>query len=186
MEDVNNILKKAGIGGLVLVSGLVIGMILAVFIGLFIPERDFYSKRKSFNHPPTLIWEVLTDVKNYSRWKPGVTQIEVLGTDEMGNIEWREHYRSYSVEYVVDDKKAGEFLRYKASDVKSPTQETWILGLSVHEGKGILQVKRYTLTKGAFNKFIYRIVDKHAVDADAFFFALNRRLRELGQLRDSD
>jgi len=165
---------------LILVFGFFLGFPVAMGIGNYIPERYKTDKSKSFNYSSQIIWETLTDIKSYPKWKPNVKKVELLGRNEAGLLEWKEYYTNKKpITYQITNQLSKKLLEISISDETSPLQGTWVYRLTEHRKKGILQVKQYAIIKKPYYRFEAKYIHGHKTDVDKQFYWLNKRLKQI-------
>ena len=59
--------------------------------GLLLPEHHTVSVSQTFQSPPKLVYDVLTDIRSYPSWRSDLIKVELSGGDG-GPQEWIEYY----------------------------------------------------------------------------------------------
>jgi hypothetical protein len=75
----------------VLLLAVVVGLgLVVVVIGYLLPVKHVAIVAVHVPAAPAQVWDALTDVAAYPRWRGDVTSVELLPTDS-GHVAWRGH-----------------------------------------------------------------------------------------------
>lgn len=75
---------------LIIVAILLTISFLILAIGLFLPQKQIFTKSKIFeNHSPEKIFNLITDIKGQEKWRSDVKEI-VIFSDKKGEEKWKE------------------------------------------------------------------------------------------------
>ena len=99
---------------------------------------------KAYDASVTDVWTLLRDVESYSKWKPGIKKVDLMGKTDLGFKKWREYsskrlyqdYEFYDLEYL-------EQMDVKIITKRAKVKGTTIIRFKSHEGKAILHVKHF-------------------------------------------
>ena len=91
--------------GLAALVGIVV--IVAV-VGWMLPVRHRASLARTYRASPAALFGLITDVRSFPTWRPGLQGVEVL-PDEDGRARWKERTKSgppitYMVERTIPDR----------------------------------------------------------------------------------
>ena len=117
-----------------IVGALVVVVLIVVVIGYLLPQSHTASMSARYAASPDSLWTSLTDVSAFPKWRPGVTQVEVL-PDENGQRGWREHSGSDVVTYRVVESQPPRRLVARIADDNLPYGGQWTYDLAP-EGSG--------------------------------------------------
>jgi uncharacterized protein YndB with AHSA1/START domain len=138
-----------------IVGALVVVVLIVVVIGYLLPQSHTASMSARYAASPDSLWTSLTDVSEFPKWRPGVTQVEVL-PDENGQRGWREHSGGDVVTYRLVESQPPRRLVARIADDNLPYGGRWTYDL-VPEGPGT----RLTITEhGEVYNPVFRFVSR--------------------------
>jgi len=138
------------------IAGLLVALVLTVcVIGYMLPKSHVASVSARFAAPPDSIWTSLTDVAAFPRWRPGLSQVELL-PDENGQRGWRELGKHDAVTYRVVESVPPRRLVTRIADQNLPYGGRWTYELTP-DGPGT----RLTITEnGEVYNPVFRFVSR--------------------------
>jgi uncharacterized protein YndB with AHSA1/START domain len=158
---------------LVSVAVLVLVIAAVVVIGLLLPRDHVATTTAHINAPADSVWQALTDVRDYPRWRPGVRSVEVLSTD--GALRWREHTDDGAITFERSEEERPRRLVGRISDETLPFGGTWTYELEPEtNGTRLTITERGYVTNPLF-RFMSRFVFGHHRTQEDFQHALGRR-----------
>ena len=163
-----------------LIVSTITGALFTYIIGGRLPERSSLVQSKSFDANQDLIWATLLDIESYPLWKPGLKNVEMLGTNEKGLTKWREFYSiGKSITYEISDYIPKTLIEIKITEAKKSAGGVWIYKLSNYQERGVLQIKRFAIIPSNFERFIRRWIDTKYNEVDYKLMSLNIYLNQL-------
>lgn len=131
-----------------IVLGIIIGLVLAVFIIGFTAKKEFKGAlTNSINFSVEEVWEVLTDVKGIPNRNKYVTDVEVIGQDKE-RIEWKEVFdlKGYA-RFTMHDIDLNKSLTITMHESSFGMMGTWKYDLEEVGGKCSLTITENSAIK---------------------------------------
>jgi len=155
------------------VVGLLVVVVLIVCaIGYMLPKSHVASASARFAAPPDSIWNSLTDVTAFPRWRPGLSRVDLL-PDENGQRGWQEFGKNDAVTYRVVESVPPRRLVTRIADQNLPYGGSWTYDLTP-DGSGT----RLTITEnGEVYNPIFRFVSRFVL---GYTSTMDGVLRALG------
>jgi uncharacterized protein YndB with AHSA1/START domain len=156
-----------GVGVLVLIVAVV------VIVGYMLPRDHVASTTATIPAPPDSVWEALTNVGDYPRWRPGVRSVDALSS--AGAVRWREHTSDGDITFERTEEQRPRRLGTRITDETLPFGGSWTYELAP-EGSGtrLTITERGYVTNPLF-RFMSRFVFGHHRTQEDFQRALGRR-----------
>ena len=119
------------------------------------------------------MWEALTNVGDYPRWRPGVRSVDALSS--AGAVRWREHTSDGDITFERTEEQRPRRLGTRITDETLPFGGSWTYELAP-EGSGtrLTITERGYVTNPLF-RFMSRFVFGHHRTQEDFQRALGRR-----------
>lgn len=160
-------------------AGLVGLVLVAVAIGLFLPESHTATATRVVGGSPIEVWDAITDVERFTTWRPGLDEAERL-PDRDGLPVWREAGRTGSMTLQVTEFDPPRRLVTRIADEGLPFGGTWTYEVEEAEGG-----TRVTLTEDGeiynpFFRFVSRYVLGYDATMNAYLDGLEERMADLG------
>lgn len=163
-----------------IIVSLFSGITFAYIAGGTLPERSSLGQSKSFDANQDLIWAAILDIESYPLWKPGLKNVEMLGTNEKGYTKWREFYSlGKTITYEITDYIPKSLIEVRITDAKRAAEGVWIYKLSNYQNRGILQIKRFAIIKNNIERFNRRWIETKYNEIDYTLMSLNVYLNQL-------
>jgi hypothetical protein len=140
---------------------IVISFILAVpVVGLFLPRGHVVARTITLHQSPDTVWQVITDFDAAPSWRPNVTRIEQIPTQQ-GFPLWREHYLGGdALTLATVESIAPARLVREIADPDLPFGGRW-----VHEIAPTGDSSRVTITEhGDVSNPVFRVVSRFFMD----------------------
>ncbi|MEW5917537.1 MAG: SRPBCC family protein [Gemmatimonadota bacterium] len=93
---------------LIVVGGLLAIVAIVALIGVLLPQNHVATSTRTFAQAPERVFEVISDVRRYVEWRPGVREVTVLSEQP---LRWREDGTNGKVEFEVAERVAPQRLR---------------------------------------------------------------------------
>src|SRR5574341_100177 len=158
-----------------IIALVVISFMVAVpAVGLFLPRGHVVARTIALHQSPDAIWQVITDFESAASWRPDITRIEQLPSQQ-GFPVWREHYQSGdSLTLATVESVAPARLVREIVDPDLPFSGRWVYQIApVDHGS------RVTITEhGDVSNPVFRVVSRFPMDQTA---AIDRYLLDLGK-----
>jgi Polyketide cyclase / dehydrase and lipid transport len=154
-------------------------ILLVLIVGILLPREHRATRSATFNRPPTVVWQAITDVKAYPHWRADLRRVEVLPARD-GKMSWREFSRrgAMTFEAVTTDEPRTFVTRIVDEDL--PFAGSWTFTLDPAANGTILTIREDGIVKNPIFRFVGRFALGYSATIDAYHTALARRLGEAG------
>lgn len=157
---------------------LTVGVLVAVvavvaIVGLLLPRDHVASTTTHIKAPPDSVWEAVSDVREYPRWRPDVQSVDVLSAD--GAMRWREQTSDGAITFERSEEQRPRRLISRIADDALPFGGSWTYELTPEtDGTNITITERGYVSNPLF-RFMARFVFGHHRTQENFLRALGRR-----------
>ena len=132
-------------------------VLLAVAVGLFLPETHTATVSAQVAAPPDTVWAAITSIETFPTWRPGIDEVERLPA-RAGRPVWRETGTYGTITFEEVAAEPPHRLVTRIADEDQPFGGTWTYELE-QEGGGT----RITITEDGeiynpFFRFMARFV----------------------------
>lgn len=115
---------------LLIIGGTLGGLVaLIVATGYALPVKHVASSSVEVGAPPERVWEVITDVASFPRWRTDVKSVEILRRAAAGPV-WRERSSDGTITYETVESVPQRRLVSRISDRSLPFGGTWTFDLT--------------------------------------------------------
>ena len=159
---------------ILLTLGVLVAIVAVIaIVGLLLPRDHAASTTTTIKAPPDSVWEALTDVREYPRWRPGLRSVDVLSTE--GALRWREVGSDGAITYERTEEQRPRRLVSRIADETLPFGGSWTYDLTPGaEGTRLTITERGYVTNPLF-RFMARFVFGHHRTQEDFLRGLGRR-----------
>ncbi len=158
---------------LVTVGALVAIVAVVAIVGLLLPRDHVAATTAHLKAPPDSVWQAVTDVRDYPRWRMGVQSVNVLAAE--GALRWREHGSDGAITFERSEEQRPRRLVTRIVDETLPFGGTWTYELTPEpDGTALTITERGYVTNPIF-RFMSRFVFGHHHSQEEFLRALGRR-----------
>ena len=99
---------------------VVVGLgLLVVLVGYLLPVKHVATVTAHLPATPEQVWQTLTDVASYPKWRGDVTSVEMLRADS-GRVAWREVGKNGTISYAIEQAEAPRRLVTRITDKSLP------------------------------------------------------------------
>ena len=159
---------------IVLTVGVLIAIVAVVaIVGLLLPRDHVASTTTHINAPPDSVWEAITDVRDYPRWRAGVTSVDILSTE--GALRWRENGSDGPITYERTEEQRPHRIVSRIADESLPFGGSWTYQLAPESGGTNLTITERGYVTNPLFRFMARFVFGHHRTQEEFHRALGRR-----------
>ena len=149
-------------------------VLVVVAVGYALPVGHVASREATFAQPPERVFEVLTDVERYPKWRSDVNAVEVLAAGPPKR--WRERGSNGDITFELVEARPPARLVSRIADTDLAFGGTWTYEL-VGEGSG----SRLTITERGevYNpvfRFMSRFVFGHSATMEQFLADLKKHV----------
>lgn len=155
--------------------GIVALCVLAAFVvvtGYLLPVGHTASRETTLEPGPERVFDLLTDVEAYPRWRSDVRTVDVLSRDSPRR--WIEHGSNGDITFEVAESHPPRRLISRIADRSLPFGGTWTYELE-REGTGtrLIVTERGEVFNPVF-RFMSRFIFGHTATIDRFLRDLRR------------
>lgn len=167
---------------LIALAGVLLLLIaIAVWVGSRLPKTHIAASRITLKAAPPEVWQVMTNVRDYPAWRPGLVGVEE-GPDVDGMPSWFEvcglnlkvHFR------VVESDPPHRWVT-QLSESGLPVAGSWLYQLRAVDGGTELTITEQDKIFNPLLRFFARLVIAYHGVIDVFLIALARSLGEEAQ-----
>ena len=158
-----------------LLLAVVVGLgLLVVVVGYLLPEKHVAVVSARMPATPEQVWEVLTDVAAYPRWRGDVTSVELLPT-ESGHVAWRERGKNDVISFAIEQAEPPRRLVTRITDKSLPFGGGWEYEIAPDGAGSRVQITERGEVYNPVFWFVSRFIMGHSATASAFLKSLGAR-----------
>jgi uncharacterized protein YndB with AHSA1/START domain len=158
---------------LLAVGALVAIAAVVAIVGLLLPRDHTATTTAHIKATPESVWQAVTDVRDYPRWRTDVQSVDVLSAN--GALRWREHGSDGAMTFERSEERPPHHLVTRIVDETLPFGGTWTYQLAPEQdGTALTITERGYVTNPVF-RFMARFVFGHHRTQEVFLRALGRR-----------
>ena len=153
--------------------GVVLALVLVVLlVGWSLPVRHTVSRELTVQAPPSAVYALVTDVGSYPGWRTGVTDVDVLATDDAARpLRFREHGADGAILYEVVEREQDRRVVVRIADPSLPFGGRWTYEVIPAASGTTLRITE----DGEVYNPIFRFVSRFVMGHDR---TMNRFLRD--------
>jgi len=160
---------------IVLLLAVVVGLgLIVVAVGYLLPVQHVVTVAAHVPATPEQVWDAVTDVAAYPKWRGDVTSVAMLPSDS-GHVAWREHGKNDAISYAIEQAERPRRLVTRITDTSLPFGGSWEYLISAEGNGSRVQITEQGEVYNPVFRFVSRFIMGHAATASAF-------LRSLGAL----
>lgn len=163
---------------LIVVGGLVGLVVLVAIIGLLLPKSHEAMRVAKYRQPSEIIWQAITDYKNFPSWRPDVKSIDPL-PERDGRPAWREvdnHGQVLPLEVV--EWLPPQRLVTRIAGPKLAFGGTWTFEIASAEGGCTLRITENGEIYNPIFRFMARFVFGYTATMETYLKALGKKFGE--------
>lgn len=146
---------------------------LITVIGFLLPRDHTASTSAHIPAAPDSVWQAVTDVAAYPRWRTGVRSVDLLSTKPP--LRWREHGSDGAITYERSEEEKPRRLVTRIVDEDLPFGGTWTYDLAPQAEGTTLTITERGYVTNPFFRFMARFVFGHHSTQEDFLRSLGRR-----------
>ena len=108
---------------LILATVIVATGLIVVAVGYELPVSHSVAREAVYHQSPDRLFNALTEVEAFPRWRSDVTRIEVISKDP---LRWREHGKNGSILFEVAERQPPVRLVTRIADTSLPFGGSWL------------------------------------------------------------
>jgi uncharacterized protein YndB with AHSA1/START domain len=170
---------------LLVLVGIVVAIVAgAALIGATVPRHHRVTREASYQQPPQVVWEAITDHKKFPEWRKTIAKVEPLPSVN-GKPVWREvNYHGEGVPYEVVDAIPPSRLITRIADPKLPYGGTWTFEISPNPVGATLRITEDGEVRNVIYRFMIRYMFGYKITLDAYLKALGQKFGENVSIED--
>ena len=154
---------------------VVVGLgLLVVIVGYLLPVKHEATVTAHVPAEPERVWEALTDVAAYPKWRGDVTAVEMLPADS-GHVAWREVGKNGAISYVIEQVDAPRRLVTRITDKSLPFGGGWEYVVTPDGTGSRVRITEHGEVYNPVFRFVSRFIMGHTATASAYLKALGAR-----------
>ena len=123
---------------------------------------------------PAQVWDALTDVTAYPKWRGDLTSVEMLPADS-GHVAWREHGKNDAMTFVIEQAEPPRRLVTRITDKSLPFGGAWEYVVTPDGTGSRVRITEHGEVYNPVFRFVSRFVMGHTETASAYLRALGAR-----------
>jgi uncharacterized protein YndB with AHSA1/START domain len=161
----------------------IVAVLLAVVVGLgllvvvggsLLPVKHVATVTAPVPASPEQVWQTLTNVAAYPKWRGDVTSVEMLPTDS-GHVAWREAGKGGTISYVIDQADAPRRLVTRITDKSLPFGGKWEYVVTADGTGSRVEITEHGEVYNPVFRFVSRFIMGHTATASAYLKSLGAR-----------
>lgn len=159
----------------VLLLAVVVGLgLVVVVIGYLLPVKHVATVAAHVPAAPAQVWDALTDVTAYPKWRGDLTSVEMLPADS-GHVAWREHGKNDAMTFVIEQAEPPRRLVTRITDKSLPFGGAWEYVVTPDGTGSRVQITEHGEVYNPVFRFVSRFIMGHTATASAYLRALGAR-----------
>ena len=155
---------------------VVVGLgLLVVAIGYMLPVQHVAVVTARVPAPPEQVWDALTDVAAYPKWRGDVTSVEVLPPAAPGQVAWREQGNNGAIAFAIEQAEPPRRLLTRITEKSLPFGGGWEYAITPDDAGSRVQITERGEVYNPVFRFVSRFIMGHSATASAFLKSLGAR-----------
>jgi uncharacterized protein YndB with AHSA1/START domain len=170
----------------VALSTVAMAAAVVALVGAMLPVGHAAARRARFEQPAAAVYEAITDIDAFARWRPGLKSVEWL-PDRHGRRCYREVSKFGPMEIAIERAEPGRRLVTCIVTPASPFGGSWTYELE-ETGNGAATVLTITENGEVYNvvfRALSRFVFGHASTIDGYLRALGKKFGQEVSIGDA-
>jgi len=160
---------------IVLLLAVVAGLALIVVVtGYLLPVQHVVTLAAHVPATPEQVWDAVTDVAAYPKWRGDVTSVAMLPSDS-GHVAWREHGKNDAISYAIEQAERPRRLVTRITDTSLPFGGSWEYRITPEGTGSRVQITEQGEVYNPVFRFVSRFIMGHTSTANAYLKALGAR-----------
>src|SRR5262245_32615698 len=159
-------------------SALVVLVAAVAGVGALLPKAHVASRTQHYTSTPQQIWEAITNVEQFSSWRPDLQSAERL-PPVGGRVRWREKTKSDALTMEVMESLEPRKLVTRIADEGLPFGGTWTFELKAATGGTDLTITERGEIYNPIFRFMARFVMGYTDTMQKYQEGLAKRLESL-------
>jgi len=158
-----------------LLLAVVVGLgLVVVVVGYLLPVKHVSTVSATIPAAPEQVWDALTDVAAYPKWRGDVTSVEMLPADS-GHVAWRERGKNAAISYAIEQAEPPRRLLTRITDKSLPFGGAWEYVITPDGAGSRVQITEHGEVYNPVFRFVSRFIMGHTATASAYLKSLGAR-----------
>ncbi|HEU4720352.1 MAG TPA: SRPBCC family protein [Gemmatimonadaceae bacterium] len=154
---------------------VVVGLgLLVVLVGYLLPVKHVATVATHVPATPEQVWQAVTDVGAYPKWRGDVTSVEMLPVDS-GHVAWREMGKNGAISFAIEQAEPPRRLVTRITDKSLPFGGTWEYTVTPDGTGSRVRITEHGEVYNPVFRFVSRFIMGHSATASAYLKALGAR-----------
>ena len=161
---------------LLVVVALLALMVASMFLtGVLIPVRHSATRAAEFRESPQVLWQAITDYKQFPQWRSDVVRVEPLPSPNSlpAHREWDRHGHSLPIETIEFSPPVR--LVGRIADPSLPFAGTWTFEISPHADGTVVRIRENGEIRNPIFRFLTRFVFGYTATIETYLRDLGRK-----------
>jgi uncharacterized protein YndB with AHSA1/START domain len=159
----------------VLLLAVVVGLGLVIVVaGYLLPVKHVATVAAHVPATPAQVWDALTDVAAYPKWRGDVGSVEMLPADS-GHVAWREHGKNDAISFAIEQAEPPRRLVTRITDKSLPFGGSWEYVVTPDGTGSRVQITEHGEVYNPVFRFVSRFIMGHTATASAYLKSLGAR-----------
>jgi hypothetical protein len=166
-----------------IIIGLLVALIaLVALTGALLPKGHIGVRSARFKQPPETIWNAITDVESFTRWRGGVKSVERM-PDRNGLPAWKEtDTHGQVIPFEITESVPPRKLIARIADPKLPFGGTWTYEIAPIDGGSRLTITENGEIYNPIFRFVARFFLGYTATIEAYLRSLGKKFGETVQI----
>ena len=157
---------------IVLLLAVVVGLgLIVVVTGYLLPVQHVVTVAAHVPATPEQVWDAVTDVAAYPKWRGDVTSVAMLPSDS-GHVAWREQGKNDAISYAIEQAERPRRLVTRITDTSLPFGGSWEYLITAEGNGSRVQTTEQGEVYNPVFRFVSRFIMGHASTASTFLTSL--------------
>ena len=148
--------------------------LIVVLVGYLLPVKHVAAVTARVPASPEQVWQAMTDVAAYPKWRGDVTTVEMLPADS-GCVAWRETGKNGAISYTIAEAEAPRRLVTRITDKSLPFGGTWEYTVTPDGTGSLVRITEHGEVYSPVFRLVSRFIMGHTATASAYLKALGAR-----------
>ncbi|HEX4682256.1 MAG TPA: SRPBCC family protein [Gemmatimonadaceae bacterium] len=161
---------------LLIIAAVVVAVVaLVVVVGALLPRDHVAARTARIPAPAAAVWDAITDVGAFPRWRKDVTRVEQLPATPTGP-SWREFSSSGAITMVIDVAEPPRRLVSRIADPHLPFGGWWEYVITPDgPDASVVAITEHGSVYNPVFRFVSKFIMGHTATIDAYLRALGSR-----------
>ena len=161
-----------------IIIGILAGVVAAMWIiGAMLPREHVATRAARYAQPTEKIWEAITNVEEFPRWRPGLKSVQRL-PERDGKPAWVESSSDGEMPLEVAEWEPPRRMVGRIASDELPFGGTWTYEIAPADGGATLRITERGFVKPAIFRFMARFIFGYTATLETYLRDLGRKFGE--------